>query len=117
MAVRTIALDYARTGVTINLLAPGPMRAGLFERHLAASADPEEFLSTRTARQPIGRIIGADEVANAAAFLLSDQASGLFATTVTVDVPEPPAVLKMPLSEAVMLPVETTVEFPEEPSL
>ena len=85
MAVRTIALDYARTGVTINLLAPGPMRAGLFERHLAASADPEAFLSTRTARQPIGRIIGADEVANAAAFLLSDQASGLFATTVTVD--------------------------------
>ena len=38
-------------------------------------------------------------------------------TEVTVDVPEPDAVLKMPPSEAVMLPVETTVEFPEEPSL
>jgi 2,3-dihydro-2,3-dihydroxybenzoate dehydrogenase len=85
MAVRTIALDYARTGVTINLVAPGPMRAGLFERHLASAADPEEFLATRTARQPIGRIIGADEVANVVAFLLSGQASGVFATTVTVD--------------------------------
>ncbi len=85
MAVRTIALDYARTGVTINLLAPGPMRAGLFERHLAASDDPDAFLATRTARQPVGRIIGADEAANAAAFLLSAQASGVFGTTLTVD--------------------------------
>lgn len=85
MAVKTIALDYARTGVSINILAPGPMRAGLFERHLAASDNPEEFLATRTARQPVGRIIGADEVANAAAFLLSAQASGVFATTLTVD--------------------------------
>lgn len=85
MAVRTIALDYARTGVNINLVAPGPMRAGLFERHLASADNPEEFLATRTARQPVGRIIGADEVANVVAFMLSAQASGIFASTVTVD--------------------------------
>ena len=35
-AIRTIALDYADTGVQFNVLAPGPMRAGLFERHLAS---------------------------------------------------------------------------------
>ena len=85
MGVQTIALDYARTGINFNLLAPGPMRAGLFERHLASAADPAQFLATREARQPIGRIIGADEVANAALFLLTDQASALFATTVTAD--------------------------------
>jgi NAD(P)-dependent dehydrogenase (short-subunit alcohol dehydrogenase family) len=84
-AMRTIALDYARHGVRINILAPGPMRAGLFERHLAAAADPARFLATREARQPIGRLPGADEVAQAAAFLLSSGASALFASTVTAD--------------------------------
>jgi NAD(P)-dependent dehydrogenase (short-subunit alcohol dehydrogenase family) len=85
MAVRTVALDYARTGVNINVLAPGPMRAGLFERHLASSNDPERFLATRTSRQPIGRIVEAREVASAVAFLLSDRASAIFGAVVTVD--------------------------------
>ena len=84
-AIRTIALDYARRGVQINILAPGPMRAGLFERHLASAADPEKFLATRQGRQPIGRIPGADEVARAAAFLLSPAASAVFGTTLTAD--------------------------------
>lgn len=85
MGIQTIALDYARTGINFNLLAPGPMRAGLFERHLASADDPAQFLATRQARQPIGRIVGADEVAHAALFLLTEQASALFATTVTAD--------------------------------
>jgi 2,3-dihydro-2,3-dihydroxybenzoate dehydrogenase len=84
-AVRTSALDSARRGVQITILAPGPMRAGLFERHLASAADPAKFLATRQARQPIGRIPGADEVARAAAFLLSPAASAVFGTTLTAD--------------------------------
>ncbi|WP_432565453.1 SDR family NAD(P)-dependent oxidoreductase [Kineococcus sp. SYSU DK003] len=84
-AIRTIALDYARSGVIINILAPGPMRAGLFERHLASAADPAKFLATREARQPIGRIVGADEVARAALFLLTPAASAVFGSTVTAD--------------------------------
>jgi NAD(P)-dependent dehydrogenase (short-subunit alcohol dehydrogenase family) len=84
-AVRTIALDYAQRGVQINILAPGPMRAGLFERHLASAADPAKFLATRQARQPIGRIPGADEVARAALFLLSPAASAVFGSTLTAD--------------------------------
>ncbi len=85
LAIKTIALDYARTGVNFNILAPGPMRAGLFERHLASADDPGVFLATRTKRQPVGRIIGADEVAHAAAFLLSPSASALFGSTITAD--------------------------------
>lgn len=84
-AVRTIALDYAHTGIQFNLLAPGPMRAGLFERHLASASDPEKFLATREARQPLGRITGADEVANSALFLLSKESSAVFGTTVIAD--------------------------------
>ena len=84
-AVRAIALDYARHTININLLAPGPMRAGLFNRHLASAEDPQKFLATREARQPKGRITGADEVANAALFLLSSQASAVFGTTLVAD--------------------------------
>ncbi|MEB3371277.1 SDR family NAD(P)-dependent oxidoreductase [Saccharopolyspora mangrovi] len=84
-AIRTIALDYARRGVHINVLAPGPMRAGLFERHLASADDPAAFLADRQRRQPMGRVPGADEVAQAAAFLLSPAASAVFNTTLTAD--------------------------------
>jgi len=84
-AMRTIALDHARTGINFNVLAPGPMRAGLFERHLASADDPATFLAAREARQPIGRIVGADEVARAALFLLSPAASAIFGTTLTAD--------------------------------
>jgi hypothetical protein len=73
------------SGVNINLLAPGPMGAGLFERHLASADDPAAFLATPEARQPIGRIVGADEVANAAMFLLSAQASAVYGTTLVAD--------------------------------
>jgi NAD(P)-dependent dehydrogenase (short-subunit alcohol dehydrogenase family) len=68
-AIRTIALDYAGSGVQFNIVAPGPMRAGLFERHLASADNPERFLATREKRQPRGRITGVDEVAQAALFL------------------------------------------------
>ncbi|WP_406021627.1 SDR family oxidoreductase [Nocardioides sp. NBC_00850] len=84
-ALRTITLDYARTKVQFNVLAPGPMRAGLFERHLASAGDPDKFLATREARQPRGRITGVDQVANAALYLLSPASSALLGTTVTAD--------------------------------
>lgn len=84
-AVRSIALDYGRSGINVNILAPGPMRAGLFNRHLASAADPERFLATREARQPRGRITGADEVADVALFLVSHSSSALFGGTVVAD--------------------------------
>jgi NAD(P)-dependent dehydrogenase (short-subunit alcohol dehydrogenase family) len=85
-AIRTIALDYAGSGVQFNIVAPGPMRAGLFERHLASADNPERFLATREKRQPRGRITGVDEVAQAALFLLSPASSALLGTTVAADV-------------------------------
>lgn len=84
-ALRAIALDFARTGIGFNVLAPGPMRGGLFEKHLQSAADPDAFLAIREARQPIGRVAGADEVAYGAAFLLSAEASAIHGTTLVAD--------------------------------
>jgi NAD(P)-dependent dehydrogenase (short-subunit alcohol dehydrogenase family) len=82
---RTVALDHARQGVNVNCILPGPMRAGLFERHMASAADPERFLATRAARQPFGEIPRPEEVAKVALFLLSDAAKGMTGAQVTVD--------------------------------
>jgi NAD(P)-dependent dehydrogenase (short-subunit alcohol dehydrogenase family) len=74
---RTVAMDHARAGIRVNVLSPGPMMAGLFERHLKSAANPDQFLATRSARQPNGKILDPDDVARAAMFLLSDGASAL----------------------------------------
>ncbi|MCB1487492.1 MAG: SDR family oxidoreductase [Bauldia sp.] len=68
---RTVAMDHARNGIRINVLSPGPMMAGLFEKHLKSAADPEKFLAVRSQRQPGGEILSPDDVAMAAMFLLS----------------------------------------------
>ena len=59
--------------------------AGLFKRHLESAADGAKFLATREARQPIGRILEAAEVARAALYLLSDGATALQGADVAAD--------------------------------
>ncbi len=82
---RTIAMDHARAGIRVNVLSPGPMMAGLFERHLKSATKPDEFLATRSARQPNGKILDPDDVARAAMFLLSDGADALNGTDLIAD--------------------------------
>ena len=82
---RTVAMDHARQGVRVNVLSPGPMMAGLFKRHLESAADSAAFLATRSARQPGGRILEAEEVARTALFLLSDGAAALNGADIVVD--------------------------------
>ena len=74
---RTVAMDHARQGVRVNVLSPGPMMAGLFKRHLMSATNAERFLSTRSGRQPYGRILEAREVAQAVLFLLSGGAGAI----------------------------------------
>ncbi|MEY9380630.1 SDR family NAD(P)-dependent oxidoreductase [Rhizobium leguminosarum] len=82
---RTVAVDHARDGVRTNVLSPGPMLAGLFKRHLESAHDSQQFLATRSARQPEGRILEAAEVAQAALFLLSSGATALRGAEIIAD--------------------------------
>jgi NAD(P)-dependent dehydrogenase (short-subunit alcohol dehydrogenase family) len=81
---RTTALDFGRQGVRVNVLSPGPMRVGLFNRHLESVDDPT-LLATREARQPNGRILDPAEVVQAALFLLSSGSSGMTGSELLVD--------------------------------
>jgi NAD(P)-dependent dehydrogenase (short-subunit alcohol dehydrogenase family) len=82
---RTVAMDHARCGIRTNVLSPGPMMAGLFERHMKSANDPQKFYDTRAARQPSGEITNPMDVARAALFLLSDAAKAMNGADVTVD--------------------------------
>lgn len=82
---RTLAMDYARDGIRANCLCPGVTDTPLFRRHLASAADPDRFLRTREQRNPIGRLLRSEEIADAALYLASPQSSGMTGATILVD--------------------------------
>jgi NAD(P)-dependent dehydrogenase (short-subunit alcohol dehydrogenase family) len=79
---RELGVEFARRGVRVNALCPGPVDTPLL-RELYAS-DPEEA-ARRMVHVPMGRFAEAVELANAALFLASDEASYVTASTFLVD--------------------------------
>ncbi len=73
------ALDYARRGVRVNAIAPGPI---LSERLAALPEEHREPIERSVPMQRIGRT---EEVANAVVWLCSDQASFITGETVAID--------------------------------
>jgi NAD(P)-dependent dehydrogenase (short-subunit alcohol dehydrogenase family) len=79
---RELGVQFARRGVRVNALCPGPVDTPLL-RELYAS-DPEQA-ARRLAHVPMGRFAEAEEIANAVLFLASDESSYVNATTFLVD--------------------------------
>lgn len=85
MLTRTVAMDHARQGIRANVLSPGAMMAGLFERHMKSANDPKKFEAARAARQPGGAILNVNDVSRAALFLLSDGSAALNGAEIIAD--------------------------------
>jgi NAD(P)-dependent dehydrogenase (short-subunit alcohol dehydrogenase family) len=79
---RELGVQFARQGVRVNALCPGPVNTPLL-RELFAK-DPERA-ARRLVHVPMGRFAEADEIAAAAAFLASDDSSFITASTFLVD--------------------------------
>jgi NAD(P)-dependent dehydrogenase (short-subunit alcohol dehydrogenase family) len=79
---RELGVEFARRGVRVNALCPGPVNTPLL-RELFAS-DPEKA-ARRLVHLPMGRFAEAREVAQAALFLASDESSYVTASTFMVD--------------------------------
>jgi NAD(P)-dependent dehydrogenase (short-subunit alcohol dehydrogenase family) len=76
---RTAALDYAAQGIRVNALAPGPIHTEQLER-------AGEQVRQRAAQAlPMGRLGQPQEVAAAALWLCSDQASFITGATIPID--------------------------------
>ncbi len=79
---RELGVEFARRGVRVNALCPGPVDTPLLQELFAS--DPKKA-ERRLAHVPMGRFAEAREVANAALFLASDESSYVNASTFMVD--------------------------------
>jgi NAD(P)-dependent dehydrogenase (short-subunit alcohol dehydrogenase family) len=79
---REIGVEFARQGVRVNALCPGPVSTPLLEELFAS--DPEKA-ARRLVHIPMGRFGEAREIANAALFLAADESSFVTASTFLVD--------------------------------
>jgi NAD(P)-dependent dehydrogenase (short-subunit alcohol dehydrogenase family) len=79
---RELGVEFARRGVRVNALCPGPVSTPLL-RDLFAK-DPEKA-ARRLVHLPMGRFAEPDEIAQAALFLASDESSYVTASTFLVD--------------------------------
>jgi NAD(P)-dependent dehydrogenase (short-subunit alcohol dehydrogenase family) len=87
--MRAVAQDVGPFGVTCNAVLPGWVRTAMAERSAAQEAERrgiavEEVWEERAAVYPVGRIVAAEEVAAAIAFLASEEASGINGEALTV---------------------------------
>ncbi len=79
---RELGVQFARDGVRVNALCPGPVNTPLLQALF--SSDPEGA-ARRLVHIPMGRFAEPDEIASAALFLASDDSSFMTASTFLVD--------------------------------
>ncbi len=79
---RELGVQFARQGVRVNALCPGPVNTPLLQELFAK--DPERA-ARRLVHVPMGRFAEPEEIASAAAFLASDDSSFITAATFMVD--------------------------------
>jgi NAD(P)-dependent dehydrogenase (short-subunit alcohol dehydrogenase family) len=79
---RELGVQFARQGIRVNALCPGPVNTPLLQELFAN--DPERA-ARRMVHVPMGRFGEADEIAAVVAFLASDDASFITAASYLVD--------------------------------
>jgi NAD(P)-dependent dehydrogenase (short-subunit alcohol dehydrogenase family) len=79
---RELGVQFARQGVRVNALCPGPVNTPLLRELFAADA---ESAARRLVHVPMGRFGEPEEMANAVLFLASDESSFMTASTFLVD--------------------------------
>ena len=79
---RELGVQFAREGIRVNALCPGPVNTPLLQELFAK--DPERA-ARRLVHIPMGRFADAEEIAAAVAFLASDDSSFMTASTFLVD--------------------------------
>lgn len=69
---KAMAADEVRWGVRVNCVSPGTVQSPWVERLVAATPDPDGAMESLRRRQPLGRLVGCDEVAEAVHYLAAD---------------------------------------------
>ena len=82
---RTMALDCVKDKIRVNCLCPGTVDTPSLRQRLSAFGDPEEARRQFIARQPMGRFGTAEEIAEAALYLVSDAAAFVTGVAFPID--------------------------------
>jgi 2-keto-3-deoxy-L-fuconate dehydrogenase len=84
---RAIAIDYVAQGIRCNAICPGTVDTPFVAGYLAHNfpGHEEEMRRQLNARQPIGRMGRPDEIAHAALYLASDEASFITGSLLVID--------------------------------
>ena len=82
---RAMAADHLHEGIRVNSVDPGTADTPWVGRLLAAADDPAAERAALEARQPHGRLVSAEEVAHAVAYLASPTSGSTTGTSLAVD--------------------------------
>ena len=85
MLTKSLALDYGRERIRVNCICPGITDTPMLRYHAGQAGDPEAHLAHRLERVPSGAMLFPDDMGRAAAFLCSDDATGITGTSLVVD--------------------------------
>jgi 2-keto-3-deoxy-L-fuconate dehydrogenase len=72
---RSVAIDFIKQGIRCNAICPGTVQSPSLEDRMRAQGDYEKARAAFIARQPMGRIGTAEEIAELAVYLASDAAT------------------------------------------
>ncbi len=82
---KAMALDHVKDGIRVNAVCPGTTLTPWIDERLAEAQDKDAAMATLVARQPMGRLGTAGEMAAAYLFLAADESSFTTGTTLVVD--------------------------------
>lgn len=82
---RAMAADHLREGIRVNAVNPGTADTPWIGRLLSQADDPAAERAALNARQPHGRLVSADEVADAVAYLASPRSGSTTGTSIAID--------------------------------
>ena len=82
---KAVAADFITQGLRCNAICPGTVQSPSLDERIGAFDDPVEARKAFIARQPMGRLGTAEEIAALAVHLASDEAAFTTGTTMIVD--------------------------------
>jgi NAD(P)-dependent dehydrogenase (short-subunit alcohol dehydrogenase family) len=85
LLMKSMAVNLIQHNIRVNAVCPGLTDTPLMQDAIAGSADPDEARARFDRRAPIGRMAQPVEIAQAALFLVSDEASFVVGATLMVD--------------------------------
>jgi NAD(P)-dependent dehydrogenase (short-subunit alcohol dehydrogenase family) len=82
---RALAIDYVKQGIRVNCVCPGTVDTPSLGERINAFADPAQARKDFIARQPMGRLATAEEIAETFVYLVSDESSFMTGQAIFVD--------------------------------